>query len=69
MFINSQVIHRFEAEDHAIIPNIVFSPSVIASADSLVFKKYIIPVLDLPFEYILFDRNVEWMNEALLRYV
>lgn len=66
LFINSQVINRFEAEDHAIIPNIVFSPSVIASADSLVFKKYIIPVLDLPFEYILFDRNVEWMNEALL---
>ena len=65
LFINSQVIHRFEAEGHAIIPNIVFSPDVIASEDSLVFKKYIFPVLNMSFEYILFDRHTEWMEVAL----
>ena len=65
LFINSQVIHRFEAEGHAIIPNIVFSPDVIASEDSLIFKKYIIPVLNMPAEYILFDKHTEWMDEAL----
>ena len=41
LFINSQVIHRFEAAESVIIPNIVFSPSLIAPEDSLIYRKYV----------------------------
>lgn len=46
VFINSQVIHRFEAAGSAVIPNIVFSPSLLAPEDSLIYRNYIQPVLD-----------------------
>lgn len=45
IFINSQVIHRFEAAESAVIPNIVFSPLLLSSEESLVYRKYIQPVL------------------------
>ena len=50
LFINSQVIHRFEAAESVIIPNIVFSPSLIAPEDSLIYRKYVQPVLDATAE-------------------
>ena len=45
IFINSQVIHRFEAEDSAIIPNIVFSPVLLAPQGSLIYSRYIRPII------------------------
>ena len=38
IFINSQVIHRFEAAESVIIPNIVFSPLLLAAEDSLIYQ-------------------------------
>ena len=46
IFINSQVIHRFEAEDSAIIPNIVFSPVLLAPQGSLIYSRYIRPIIE-----------------------
>lgn len=46
IFINSQVIHRFEAAESVIIPNMVFSPYLLAPEDSLIYRDYIRPVLD-----------------------
>ena len=40
LFINSSIVHRFESDSDCIIPNIVFSPELIAEKDSLLFKKY-----------------------------
>ena len=54
IFINSQVIHRFEAAKSAIIPNIVFSPSMLAPEDSLIYRKYVQPVLDSAAECQIF---------------
>lgn len=45
IFINTQVIHRFESSESTIIPNMVFSPLLIAAENSLIYRKYIKPVL------------------------
>lgn len=63
IFINSQVIHKFEAAGSVIIPNIVFSPSLLAPQDSLLYQKYIRPVLDSAMECLLFSAdNAEQRN-------
>lgn len=61
IFINSQVIHRFEAAESTVIPNIVFSPSLLAGEESLIYRKFIQPVLDSPAECMIFsaDDSVE----------
>lgn len=40
VFINSQVIHRFEADDHAISPNSVFFPSLLSHEKNSVKRIY-----------------------------
>ncbi len=65
IFINSQVIHRFESEHSAVIPNIVFSPSLLAQTESLVYQKYISPILDSGLDCIVFTPDVDWHSEAV----
>ena len=50
IFINSQILHRFEADETAVIPNIVFSPSLLSAKGSLIYEKYIEPVLHAPMD-------------------
>lgn len=65
IFINSQVIHRFEASESVIIPNIVFSPSLLSAEDSLIYRKYIQPLLDSSVERLIFSPEVPWQKEVL----
>lgn len=65
LFINSQVIHRFEAAESVIIPNIVFSPSLIAPEDSLIYRKYVQPVLDAAAECQIFSADGPVQGEIL----
>lgn len=65
IFINSQVIHRFESAESVIIPNIVFSPSLLSSEDSLIYRKYIQPLLDSSVEYLIFSPELPWQKEVL----
>lgn len=65
LFINVQILHRFEADDHAIIPNIVFSPSLLAAKDSLIDQKYIQPLLRCSAPCQIFTAAVPWQNEIL----
>lgn len=44
-FLNSQVIHCFRSEGSTIVPNLVFSPEIIAPVQSLLYRKFIAPVL------------------------
>lgn len=44
-FLNTQVIHSFQSEGSAVLPNLVFSPELIAPAQSLLYRKFIAPVL------------------------
>lgn len=66
IFINSQVIHRFEAAESVIIPNIVFSPSLLAPETSLIYRKYIQPVLDSAAECVMFSAEDPGQKELLV---
>ena len=44
-FLNTQVIHSFQSEGSAVLPNLVFSPELIAPAQSLLYRKFVAPVL------------------------
>lgn len=65
IFINSQVIHRFEAAESTVIPNAVFSPSLLAPEGSLVYRKFIRPVLDSPTECLIISPDVPGNGEVL----
>ena len=60
LLINSRVIHRFEAESSTIIPNVVFSPSLLATENSLIYQKYLQPFINSGEYYFLFDPSVDW---------
>lgn len=65
LLINSRVIHRFEAEGDTVIPNAVFSPSLLAPEDSLIYRKYIAPYLAEGPDALLFDPAVPWQAACL----
>lgn len=65
IFINSQVIHRFEAAESTVIPNMVFSPSLLAREESLVYQKFIQPILDSPVECVLFSADDSGQKEII----
>ena len=45
IFINSKILHRFYASSGGVIPNFVCMPEFIAPENSLVYKKYILPII------------------------
>lgn len=65
IFINAQAIHRFESKESAIIPNIVFSPFLLAQEESLLYRKYIRPVLHSSVNYRLFHPDDPDRREML----
>lgn len=65
IFINSQVIHRFETTGSVIIPNIVFSPSLLAPEASLIYRKYIQPILESAVECVIFSAENPRQRELL----
>ena len=64
MFINSRVLHRFHAES-AIMPNFVFMPSFIREQDSIIYQKYVLPVISSSLSFQVFQAEVFWQNEVL----
>jgi len=65
LLINSRILHRFEAEGRTIIPNAVFSPCLLAQEDSLIFTKYIQPILTRGQPYLCFDPAVPWQADCI----
>lgn len=55
IFINTKALHRFEAKQSTVIPNIVFSTDLLAGTDSLIYKKYVLPVLDSGIECLVLN--------------
>ena len=55
LFINSKVIHKFTSEGNAVIPNLLFLPSFISPEDTLIYKKYVLPVLQNARTYQIFN--------------
>ena len=64
IFINTQVIHRFESFESTLIPNIVFSPLLLASKESLVYQKYIQPLLST-IDCQLFTQEIPWQKKII----
>lgn len=65
LFINSGILHRFEAASSTPIPNIVFSPLLLAPEDSLIYEKYVLPVINSSAVCQIFDPQVPWQNRIL----
>ncbi len=66
MFINSGVLHRFEARASVVVPNIVFSPLLLSPKESLLYEKYIQPVLLYAPACQIFNPQIDWQNQILL---
>nr|QGT51008.1 putative HTH-type transcriptional regulator YdeC [uncultured Firmicutes bacterium] len=45
IFINSKAIHRFDSENGALMPNVLFAPEFISPDTSAIYAEYILPVL------------------------
>ena len=65
IFINSGVLHRFESQSSTFAPNIVFSPTLMAPENSLIYQKYILPVINSSVPYQVFTADTTWENDAL----
>jgi len=65
IMINSKVLHKLHSESDAIIPNFLFKPSFIAPADSLIYEKYVKPILVSSLDYIIFSENIAWQLNVI----
>ena len=62
IFINSGVLHRYEADKPAFCPNIVFNPTLLASEDSYLYTKYIAPILQSSLTHQTLTAHVTWQK-------
>ena len=65
IMINSKVLHKLKSEGDAIIPNFLFKPSFIAPTESLIFEKYVSPILSSSIEYVIFQKDIAWQSDVL----
>lgn len=65
VFINSKVLHRFHSPAGAVIPNFVCMPFFIAPQDSLIYYKYILPVISSSSSFQIFYDGIPWQAKAL----
>lgn len=65
VFINSKILHRFYSPAEAIIPNFVCMPNFIAAQESIIYRKYVLPILSSSLTFQVFHREVRWQAEAL----
>lgn len=65
IMINSKVLHKLKSEGDAIIPNFLFKPSFIAPTESLIYEKYVSPILCSSMEYIIFQKDIAWQSDVL----
>ncbi|HIW74228.1 MAG TPA: AraC family transcriptional regulator [Firmicutes bacterium] len=67
LFINSGVLHRFEAAGVGLMPNILFSPSFIAGPDTAVYRCCVAPMLSAECGCVLLDGSAPWHGEMIGR--
>lgn len=65
VFINSKILHRYFSQGKAIVPNFVLMPYFIAAQDSLIYQKYVLPIMVSPMEYRIFSQDIPWQAQAL----
>ena len=67
LFVNSGVLHRYEATESVCVPNIVFLPELLGTKTGRIYQKYIAPVIESAISCIRFSPSVEWQQEILQR--
>ncbi len=65
IFINSGVVHGFEALETGIIPNILFSSEFIAPVNTSIYEKCVYPFLSSDFSHMVFSNEVAWQQDIL----
>ena len=65
MFINSKILHRYFSQEKAIVPNFVLMPVFLAPQDSLIYQKYVLPIMSSPMDYQIFSSDIPWQAQAL----
>ena len=65
IMINSKILHQLYSKEDAVIPNFLFQPAFIAPTDSLIYTKYILPIVSSSVEYIIFDSRIPWQAEVI----
>lgn len=65
VFINSKILHRYFSQGKAIVPNFVLMPVFIAAQDSLIYHKYVLPIMASPMDYQIFSQDIPWQAEVL----
>ena len=67
LFVNSGILHRYEAARSVSMPNIVFSPELLGAKSGRIYQKYIAPVLESAAAYLLFRPSADRQREILQR--
>lgn len=65
IFINSKILHRFYSSAEAIIPNFVCMPTFLAAEDSLIYHKYILPVISSSLLFQIFYAEIPWQAKII----
>ena len=65
LFVNSGVLHRYEATKSVCVPNIVFSPELLGVKSGTIHQKYIAPVTESAIPCIRLSPSVAWQQEIL----
>ena len=65
IFINSKILHRFYASSGGIIPNFVCMPEFIAPENSLIYKKYILPIISSNIYFQRFQPDELWQTKII----
>ena len=65
IFINSKILHRFYASSGGVIPNFVCMPGFIAPESSLVYKKYILPIISSNMSFQYFQSAEPWQARII----
>ena len=65
IFINSKILHRFYTASGGVIPNFVCMPEFIAPENSLVYKKYILPIISSNMAFQCFQSAEPWQARII----
>ena len=65
IFINSKILHRFYESSGGVIPNFVCMPEFIAPENSLVYKKYILPIISSNMSFQRFQSAEPWQARII----
>ena len=65
IFINSKILHQFYASSGGVIPNFVCMPEFIAPENSLVYKKYILPIISSNMAFQCFQSAEPWQARII----